>query len=332
MTQKKTKEESEFTKVTAINELSDMEETAIEYELAAAEEHRREIESSRVGGFGGSDAKMIYKVGLKGLSSLNNSDKVRIRVAKGLTPYKAIQQTAAMEKGHAFEDWFATAFEKRLHNFSREMLMSAQMARNFKTFAHADFATHDGKNVIELKCIADIKDADKAYMEQLQWYHMLGAEKVALVVCNSFEVDFEKGLQYPIEIERNEGIIDILRNGIKLLDDNWNDLDLRIGDEWNEEDLFPAEQREVAVMTSYLRDIEILQKAVEDRKAKLFNFMEKNNIKAIKSDAYDIIYVPAGQTSCFDKAKLLKDHPEINEQDYTKMSERKAYLTIKLKA
>jgi hypothetical protein len=46
---------------------------------------------------------------------------------------------------------------------------------------------------------------------------------------------------------------------------------------------------------------------------------------------YSITMVPAGTTSRFNKAKLLRDHPEINEADYTTTSERKAYVTVKLK-
>ena len=65
------------------------------------------LKKTRVGGFGGSDARMFYKVGLKGLSALSNTDKKRIAVAKGLQPYKAIKKTAAMQKGHDFEDWYA---------------------------------------------------------------------------------------------------------------------------------------------------------------------------------------------------------------------------------
>ena len=40
--------------------------------------------------------------------------------------------------------------------------------------------------------------------------------------------------------------------------------------------------------------------------------------------------VPAGTTSRFNKVKL-RDHPDINEADYTTTSERKAYVTVKLK-
>ena len=68
--------------------------------------HKQEIEATRVGGFGGSDAKMIYKIGLKGLSALNNTDKKRIRVAKGLDEYKPVTMNEAMQRGHDFEDWY----------------------------------------------------------------------------------------------------------------------------------------------------------------------------------------------------------------------------------
>ena len=71
-----------------------------------AVQHQSEIERTRVGGFGGSDAKMFYKIGLKGLSALSNSDKKRIRVAKGIDEYKPIFQTEAMRKGHEFEEWY----------------------------------------------------------------------------------------------------------------------------------------------------------------------------------------------------------------------------------
>ena len=50
--------------------------------------HQKEIEQSRIGGFGGSDAKMFYKVGLKGMSALSATDMKRIAAAKGLQPYK----------------------------------------------------------------------------------------------------------------------------------------------------------------------------------------------------------------------------------------------------
>ena len=209
-------------------------------EKAMAMDHQNEIESTRVGGFGGSDAKMFYKIGLKGLGSISNSDKVRIRVAKGITPYNSIPQTAAMRKGHDFEDWFADKFRHHADKMDRERKISARLAVNFDTFAHADFSKKNGKAVIELKCVSDPDRAVDNNIEQLQWYHMLGVDSVHLITCDSTYVSFDVGLRDPIEVDRNEAMIQTMMHGIKLLDDNWLTLDLRVGDEWSDEDLFPA--------------------------------------------------------------------------------------------
>ena len=309
--------------------------TASKKELKQA--HQQEIESSRIGGFGGSDAKMFYKIGLNGLSALSNTDKMRIRVAKGIDEYKPIVQTEAMQKGHDFEDWFAEEFGNDLGDKSdgiiREYRVEPEneLALNFDIFAHADFYNIKKRWVIELKCVSNIGTVQDDYMAQLQWYYMLGCKRVGLIVCDSKFDNFGDGLQKTVGVEKNENYIETLRHGIKLLDDNWNDLDLKIGDEWDESDLFPSEQREVQLMTSYLQQIKAMEAQIEESKAKLLDMMTKSGVKSIKSENYNITAVPPGTTSRFDKKKLLKDHPEINEADYTATSDRKAYLKITLK-
>ena len=127
--------------------------------------HKNEIEATRVGGFGGSDAKMFYKIGLKGLSSLNNTDKKRIRVAKGIDEYKPITVNDAMQRGHDFEDWYEKQSFAPL-NAEREVAISSMLAKNFKTFAHADFFSNG--EVWELKCLSNPENAYNDYFEQLQ--------------------------------------------------------------------------------------------------------------------------------------------------------------------
>jgi hypothetical protein len=305
--------------------------TASKQELKQA--HQQKIEQSRVGGFGGSDARMFYKIGLNGLSALSNTDKMRIRVAKGIDEYKPIMQTEAMQKGHDFEDWFAEEFMEDLSEFKREHRVEPEsaFAINFDIFAHADFYSIEDRRAIELKCVSDVGKVHNDYMAQLQWYYMLGCKGVGLIVCDSKFDNFEEGLQEPAGVEKNKHYIEMLRHGIKLLDDNWDNLDLKIGDEWDESDLFPSEQKEVQLMTSYLQQIKSMEAQIEESKTKLLEMMTKSGVKSIKSDAYNITVVPDGTTSRFDKKKLLKDHPEINEADYTATSERKAYLKITLK-
>ena len=289
--------------------------------------HKQEIEATRVGGFGGSDAKMIYKIGLKGLSSLNNTDKKRIRVAKGLDEYKPIIMNDAMQRGHDFEDWYAEQAFAPIAD--REEKLSCQLANNFDTFFHADFS--DGfDEVWELKCVGNPDNAVQDYYEQLQWQHLIGAKKLWLVVCDSTK-SFEEGTALPELIERNEQVIEILRNGIKLLDENWDDLNLDIGEEWSDSDLMPFEKQDIAAFTSYLQRIQELEKLAEESKEKVFQFMKDNNIKSLKSDSYTVTFTPDGTKSTLDKSKLFKEHPEIKEQDYLKTSPRKAYITVKLK-
>ena len=287
--------------------------------------HKQEIEVTRVGGFGGSDANLFYRVGLRGLSALNNTDKKRIRVAKGIDEYKPIAMNDAMQRGHDFEDFYEMSESTSL--MSREVLFSADFAKNFKTFFHADFA--DKLYVYELKCVQNPGNVEKDYEAQLQWQAMVSGMKVCLVVCDSagrFE-DYNE----PIEIVRDENVISILKNGIRLLDENWETLDLNVGEEWSDSDLMPFEKNDIAVFTSYLQRIQQLEELAEESKEKVFQFMKDNNIKSLKSDSYTVTFIPESTTTSIDKKKLFTAYPKIKEQDYIKTSPKKAYITVKLK-
>ena len=286
--------------------------------------HKNEIEATRVGGFGGSDAAMFYRIGLKGLSALTNSDKKRIRVAKGIDEYKPIFVNEAMKRGHDFEDWYAENYQSAA--MERERKFTRELAKNFDTFFHADFSD---TFIYELKSSSVFDDVLSIYQAQLQWQHMISAMPVYVVISDS-SLPFEKCSE-PIEVKRNEKVIEILRNGIKLIDDNWDTLDLEVGEEWNESDLMPFEKNDINVFTSYLQRIQQLEALAEESKQKVFQFMKDNNIKSLKSDSYTVTFVPESTTSTLDKKKLFTAHPEINESDYLKTSPKKAYITVKLK-
>ena len=286
--------------------------------------HKNEIEVTRVGGFGGSDAAMFYRVGLKGLSALTNSDKKRIRVAKGIDEYKPIHVNEAMQRGHDFEDWYSENYQSA--TMERERKFSKNLSKNFDTFFHADFSD---TFIYELKTTVNTDEVLSTYEAQLQWQHMISGLPVYVVISDS-SLPF-KNCSEPIEVKRNEKIIEILLNGIKLLDDNWDTLDLEVGEEWNESDLMPFEKNDINVFTSYLQRIQQLEELAEESKQKVFQFMKDNNIKSLKSDFYTVTFVPESTTSTLDKKKLFTEHPEINESDYIKTSQKKAYITVKLK-
>ena len=290
-------------------------------------QHKNEIEVTRKGGFGGSDAKMLYKIGLKGLSALNNTDKKRIRVAKGIDEYKPVPMNEAMQRGHDFEDWYAEQAFAPLEA-EREVVISSMLAKNFKTFAHCDF--FENGEVWELKCLSNPENAYNEYFAQLQWYHRLRATSVWLVVCDSSK-EFSEGVLLPVEIKRDNNVIDILSNGIKLLDENWDDLDLEVGEEWSDEDLMPFEKREVDALAKYLNEIKELEAEADRRRQTVFDFMNTNGIKSLASELYTISFTPESTTATLDKKKLFAEHPEIKETDYLKISPKKAYITVKLK-
>lgn len=297
--------------------------------------NKQEIIATRKGGFGGSDAKMFYKVGQKGIEALSDTDKRRIAVALGQIPYEETFTTEAMEAGNQFEKWLAeniymaenVYMEEFENNFKMEP--EKQLSTNFKVFAHADFFHKADNAVIEAKYTSsDAEQTIKDYIAQLQWYYMLGADEVYL----------NKGYQgQPFEIndaffiERNETYIKKLIKGIKLVDDFCETFVYEQKDEWGINDLLPYEQTAVIKMTSVLSEIKRMEQEAEELKAKLLDTMLKHNVKSLKHDDYTLTVVPEGVTSRFNKTKLLKDHPEIKESDYTTLSERKAYLKIIIK-
>ena len=120
-------------------------------------------------------------------------------------------------------------------------------------------------------------------------------------------------------------------NGLKLLDESWDDLDLAVGDDWNETDLMPFEKQDIAMFTSYLQKIKELEALAEEREKAVLEFMRANNIKSLKSDYYTVTFTPDGTKSTLDKSKLFKEHPEIKETDYQKISPRKAFIKVVLK-
>lgn len=293
--------------------------------------HQNEIELSRRGGFGASDAKMFYKIGTKGLTALSDADKKRIIVAKGLEPYKPINKTEAMQKGHDFEAWYEeNVLLNHPENYEREPKLSKKMAANFETFFHADFYCEETKTVLELKCVSNTKTVGSIYSAQVQWQYMISnAIAVFIVVADAKEYDFRKGLT-SILVKRNESVISILKKGIEILDKAWNSLELGVGDELNVTDLLPFQQKEVQLMYHYLNEVKEMQRKADSVKNKLKLFMENGNIKSLKSAYCTITLTPASITHSLDKEKLFSKNPKISEEDYMKKSIKKSYLTVKL--
>ena len=291
-----------------------------------------ELKRTREIGLGGSDAAMVYKVGLYGLQSLTNTDKERLAVMTGQKEFVPSFMNQAMENGHLFEDFYENVFQKGKFVYEKEKLLTLKTNLNFSIFAHADFFLNG--NVHECKCTKNSIDKTiEIYQPQLQWYYLFDEVKNVKLIHHP-QINENEQFKYEnitrVFIKKNNKIIDILINGINLLNDFVEDFIYEKKEELTEDDLLFYEKEAVLTLYNKLSEIKRMEMEAEKLKSDLLQMMKTYGVKSIKSDKYTISYVPESETRTFDKSKFFKDHPEFSEADYLKISKKKDYLTIKL--
>ena len=297
-----------------------------------------EIETSRVGGFGGSDAALFLRIAKKGgVEGLSNTDLYRIAVAMGIKPYVPVSPTEAMQNGHIFEDSYERMLkDSGITSYEREVKLVAKcQPENFRIFAHADFLIN-GKTynkpvkkfviVHECKFIADEEksadDVAETYKAQLQWYYMLGAEYVDLI----------RGYgnpEYPstqnLVIDEDEEIINQLKEGIRLLDE-------AISDGWVPE----IEEEYAAAMSEKMQNIiadyerlKFEKSAIDDKleelQKQIIEYMSIGNVAKINGTLGTISRTADSIVESFDSKKFEKENPDVYKQ-YIKKSTRKGSI------
>lgn len=295
-----------------------------------------EIENTRVGGFGGSDAAMFLRIAKKGgVEGLSNTDSYRIAVAMGIKPYAPVPVTEAMNNGHIFEDSYARYLDAQGKPYQREVkLMAKKQPKHFAIFAHADF-TFDGKvnktndnfiSVHECKFIADEEksayDVAEIYKAQLQWYYMLGVEYVDLIrgygnpECPSIQ---------SLVIDKNENIIDELKLGIRLLDE-------AISDGWvpeiEEEFASAMSEKMQNIIADYERlkfEKNAIDQKLEELQKQIVEYMTIGNVAKINGTLGTISRTADSVVESFDSKKFEKENPDVYKQ-YIKKSTRKGSL------
>ena len=304
--------------------------------------HQQEIENTRVGGFGGSDAALFLRIAKRGgVEGLSNTDLYRIAVAMGIKPYAPVPVTEAMNNGHIFEDSYARMLKDSGRTFEREVkLMPHKLQmQNFAIFAHADFVfrekiykkTEQIILVHECKFIADesktADDVAETYKAQLQWYYMLGVEYVDLI----------RGYgnpEYPstqdLAIDKDEDIIDNLKLGIRLLDK-------AISDGWvpeiEEEFIDEMSNKMQNVISEYEKLVgekSVLDKRVEELKSQIEEYMLLGNVAKINTPLGVISRTSDTIVKSFDAKRFEKENAELYKQ-YIKESTRKGFVTYTLK-
>ena len=297
--------------------------------------HQQEIETSRVGGFGGSDAALFLRIAKKGgVDGLSNTDLYRIAVAMGIKPYVPVPVTEAMQNGHTFEDSYERMLKDSGVNFDREVKIMPHklQMQNFAIFAHADFVfyTYNSADyfdaVHECKFIADegrcIEEVAKTYEAQLQWYYMLGVENIDLIRGYG---DPNHPSTQDLIIDEDENIIDNLKLGIRLLDE-------AISDGWvpeiEEEFVGGLSEKMQNIIADYER-LKLQKSAIDEKleelQKQIVEYMSIGNIAKINGTLGTISRTADSVVESFDSAKFKKENAELYSK-YLKKSTRKGSL------
>ena len=297
--------------------------------------HQQEIENTRVGGFGGSDAAMFLRIAKKGgVEELSNTDLYRIAVAMGIKPYVPVSPTEAMQNGHIFEDSYARMLKDSIWAVDREVKLIAEcQPANFRIFAHADFVIN-GKSAVkkflfvhECKFIQDeektVDVVAETYKAQLQWYYMLGVvEYVDLIRGYG---DPEHPSTQSLIIDKDEDIIDSLKLGIRLLDE-------AISDGWVPE----IEEEYASAMSEKMQNIihdyerlkfqkSAIEEKLEELQKQIVEYMTISNVAKINGTLGTISRTADSVVESFDSKKFEKENPELYNK-YIKKSTRKGSL------
>ena len=290
------------------------------------QQHQQEIQSTRVGGFGGSDAALFLRIAKRGgVDGLSNTDLYRIAVAMGIKPYAPVSPTEAMQNGHRFEDSYERYLIDSRSDFKREVKLIAEcQPANFKIFAHADFVIDNC--VEECKFITDegrcIEEVAKTYEAQLQWYYMLGVKYVNLIRGYS---EPEYPIFQDLAIDKDDNIIDALKLGIRLLDE-------AISDGWvpeiEEEFVGGLSEKMQAIISDYERlkfEKSAIDEKLEELQKQIIEYMSIGNVAKINGTLGTISRTADSVVESFDSAKFKKENAELYNK-YLKKSTRKGSI------
>lgn len=294
-----------------------------------------ELLKSHAAGFGGSDAKMFAKIGTKGIESLSTTEKKRILVALGKMEAEDFGGNVYTEAGHLFEDYAANAAYSICKGMEREKYMQVDgLAKHFKVFAHADFYVEATNAVVECKFSQD--ETSKVYDDyfaQLQWYYMLGVDKVTLYHGWGTVLPFDVVGVLPINVGKDDDFIACLRDGIAELDkaiedgafDDYDATEVTVSD-MDEETAVAC--RALGIVMAKIKEAE---KLAEEHKATLLAWMEKNGVLNIKGEGFTVSYVSPTTRKTFDTKKAQADFPALKDDKYFKTSAVKSSVKITLK-
>lgn len=309
-------------------------------------DYKQEIEQTRVGSLGSSDAALVLRVGTNGIDGLTDTDKFRLAVLKGQAE-RVDYKTAAMALGDKIEQTIFDILSKKFPQAkSNPLHEDEQMSKyyGFRILNHIDVEVETEDRVIWYEIKASKHTTEQVlsdYAAQLQWHWML-LNKCYQKSGKSLQlhlVHYQTGVSENFqasnisikEIKEDSTVQNALYGGFvelkeylpKFVYEKPEEMSIRlVGDEQVQ---VLREEAEQAII-----QIKVLEKQIEDFKSALREYMQTNNIKKIYSDNYSVTLTPASVAKTFDSKRFKSEQPDIYNQ-YLQEVERKASVTIKVK-
>ena len=306
--------------------------------------YKSEIEQSRIGSLGSSDAALVARVGQGGIEALTDTDKFRLAVLKG-QERRVDFKTPAMELGDKIEQTiFDILKSKHPEAVSNPQHEDVQMSAyyGFGIINHIDVEIVSPDKVVwyEIKASKyDTAEALKTYQDQLQWHWMLLRKVAKDIDTELYLVHYQTGKTQEfaasnlsiVPVEADDTRISLFYEGFIRLREYLptfvyskpEEQSIRLVNDDEVQQL--REQAEQAIPL-----VVELQKKIDAFKAALLNYMQENSIKKIYSDTYSVTLTNASVATTFDSKRFQSEQPELYKE-YLKQTERKASVTIRVK-
>lgn len=323
------------------------------------ENYKEDIIQTRTGNVGSSDSKMLQQIAE--LGQVPKSAHKRMAVVKGLVENPDIT-TPAMRFGDRIENEVFDSLKANDNRWqSNPCIISTKYSRkNVGCLTHIDYMLQDDENktltIGEAKATKlTYEQAKDEYFYQLCHHWLLAQErakelggyKVKLVFCvyNTDGVDYEshefdpsrltvktlRGMEKISKSYRLAEAMDIVNEFLETFDNYYEE---EISGEYLPEKV----KAEFDQVTTFLTEIKEREKKVDDFKKKLCSFMQKNGVKAIKTDAWAITLVNESESVSVDYKAIFSNEIEAKKprvanklkNQYRKVTKKKAYVMIKV--
>ena len=304
---------------------------------------KNEIIKTRTGGLGSSDAKMVISIGKNG--KVSETQKKRLAIMLGLDEQKQFT-TNATEYGNYIENCVFEALKGEYptavsNPFTKHEAFSQEYG--FDIFNHIDFEVENGFHIawFECKAVNDGLDATiEKYNDQLMWHQMIGLEK-----AKSLQKDFTLYLVHyqtsdkesdfdasKINIHRIENVYaNPFVQGFEVIKNEIKDFTYEKSEELSSYCLPVEQQKQLEQIYISLKEIETLNKKVDEFKEKMLGLMEANNVKSIDNELFKITVVAGSESIGFDTKRFEKENTEIHRKYLTKKTVRNPYLKLTIK-